>query len=1141
MADKHLVLAFGRMNPPTIGHHEVMKKLSEVAKKTGGDAHLVVSHTHDNNKNPIPPEHKVEYAKRMAPDNVHVHASNRDHPTLLHQLARHHTEHGYNHLTIVGGSDREEFADLAKKYNDVPGRHGHYNFKSINFESSGNRDPDSEGVEGMSGTKMREHARNNDEESFKKGLHKSLHPLAGEIMQHINNAVKESFEEFLDEALSLTQRRRKAMVMRRFRPKLKRMKRWISIKKAPEKNIQQRARKAAIRAVRKRVAGRKGEQYSSLSAADKSLIDKRVKQRQHIVDRLAKRLLPTTRKAELVRLTKMRSKKEEFNYFLESYSKINIIELLARKTNPTVANDTKHQYKDANQKGHHGKMLGKSLDSLKIKAKKNSVDEGLIAEVFLEGILDFDPDKPGDAVQQAFNAVNAFIAHYNTLDEAVKRGYQHPTRAKWRRYVKRKSPALRSKQSVSSKSSGMFRRRHAQHKRSAAAGPMGTSASATPQGITKRPAGGVSKVHRDLAKHGESDFRRIHGRSKSAMRQRLTREAKSTDGDLMNKDNYLPGWGTDAARKKAQKATPGQPVTEAQVWDKPIPKSERKGKLSPSQKARAKARAKAAGRPYPNMVDNIAVSKKENYVPAGGTPSVGTNMATKPLPFKGKNLKNVKEQFDIFCEEEKLGKISRTPGGPKKFMVKVRDKSTGNVKTVRFGDPNLSIKRDNPERRKSFRARHNCADPGPRTKARYWSCKQWRASTPVQDSFDMMLSANFFLGEAATDTSKLTHLDHVEDHVINSGRAGFRHATDTLRDVHNKLKGQDNETSITTKYDGSPSVVWGHHPETGQFFVGSKSVFNKNPKLNFTHEDIERNHEKSPGLVTKLKTALDHLPKITPKGKIYQGDIMHSGVQSDSNPNGDVEEKDGSYHFKPNTISYSTPKNGEHGKKIGGSKLGIVAHTEYTGDSLDNMKATFNADTSSLKDHKDVHVVHAGVADDTNYPASEQRNYEHHMMAAHDEHEKAGEDWHSPINSPDHAHTTHLNTYINKTVRESSKPTIQGYKDHVQQQYQKKADGVKTDKAKQAHLATGSSHLDHVDDHEQHFQSALNMHHHLQKAKDVLVNALSSSKSHFDHHIANEKVKPEGFVASRNNMPSKLVDRAEFSRMNFLKYGQEEK
>jgi len=71
----------------------------------------------------------------------------------------------------------------------------------------------------------------------------------------------------------------------------------------------------------------------------------------------------------------------------------------------------------------------------------------------------------------------------------------------------------------------------------------------------------------------------------------------------------------------------------------------------------------------------------------------------------------------------KLGKPMR--GGVKKFKVYVRDPKTKNIKKVNFGDPNMRIKKSNPARRRSFRARHNCANPGPRTKARYWSCRKW--------------------------------------------------------------------------------------------------------------------------------------------------------------------------------------------------------------------------------------------------------------------------------------------------------------------------------------------------------------------------------------------------------------------------------
>ena len=102
--------------------------------------------------------------------------------------------------------------------------------------------------------------------------------------------------------------------------------------------------------------------------------------------------------------------------------------------------------------------------------------------------------------------------------------------------------------------------------------------------------------------------------------------------------------------------------------------------------------------------------------------------------FEGTNSLNKIYKHDTPGQnEETLGKIQRTSGGPKKFMVKVKDPSTGNVKTVRFGDPNMKIKRASPARLKSFRARHQCdTNPGPRTKARYWSCRQWRSGSKVE-------------------------------------------------------------------------------------------------------------------------------------------------------------------------------------------------------------------------------------------------------------------------------------------------------------------------------------------------------------------------------------------------------------------------
>jgi hypothetical protein len=128
--------------------------------------------------------------------------------------------------------------------------------------------------------------------------------------------------------------------------------------------------------------------------------------------------------------------------------------------------------------------------------------------------------------------------------------------------------------------------------------------------------------------------------------------------------------------------------------------------------------------------------------------------------------------------------------------------------------------------------------------------------------------------------------------------------------------------------------VFGTHPKTNKFFVASKSAFNKKPKINYSEEDIDKNHGHAPGLATKLKHALKHLPKVTPKGKVYQGDLMHSGVKSKSNPEGDVEEHSGKYHYKPNTITYSTPTHSKHGQELKHSKIGVAVHTEYKGNDL---------------------------------------------------------------------------------------------------------------------------------------------------------------------------------------------------------------
>jgi hypothetical protein len=195
--EKRAVFAFGRFNPPTIGHEKLIHKVEDTAKSQGAEAHIIASHTEGNAKNPIPKEKKVEYLKKIASEGTNVTGSSSEHPTLLHHLANLH-KNGVQHITMVAGDDRvKEYHDLIHKYNGVEGRHGTFNFKSINVVSAGARDPDAEGAEGMSGTKMREHARSGNTSEFKKGLPKALHPHAKEMMDQIKS-IKEDIDDNFD-------------------------------------------------------------------------------------------------------------------------------------------------------------------------------------------------------------------------------------------------------------------------------------------------------------------------------------------------------------------------------------------------------------------------------------------------------------------------------------------------------------------------------------------------------------------------------------------------------------------------------------------------------------------------------------------------------------------------------------------------------------------------------------------------------------------------------------------------------------------------------------------------------------------------------------------------------------------------------
>jgi hypothetical protein len=124
--------------------------------------------------------------------------------------------------------------------------------------------------------------------------------------------------------------------------------------------------------------------------------------------------------------------------------------------------------------------------------------------------------------------------------------------------------------------------------------------------------------------------------------------------------------------------------------------------------------------------------------------------------------------------------------------------------------------------------------------------------------------------------------------------------------------------------------------------------------------------------------------------------------------------------------------------------------------------------------------------------------------------------------------------YINDTVRQSTKPTTDGLRKYITARQAKALSTLKTDKARSVKQQELKDSLDHLDANSHHIDKAFELHGHLQRAKDVLVHALSSNPGSFQHTIGGQAAKPEGFVAIKNGAPTKLVDRAEFSRANLL-------
>lgn len=392
----------------------------------------------------------------------------------------------------------------------------------------------------------------------------------------------------------------------------------------------------------------------------------------------------------------------------------------------------------------------------------------------------------------------------------------------------------------------------------------------------------------------------------------------------------------------------------------------------------------------------------------------------------------------------------------------------------------------------------------------------------------------------ATKQDKNVHLEHIEDEIINRGVAGGRDAINFLRSLRDMLAGHSaTKVNITTKWDGAPAIFCGINPENGEFFVGTKSIFNKDAKLNYTDDDIDKNHP-GEGLNDKLKVALAFLPKLGIKG-ILQGDMMFTKA--------DLQRKqiDGEDYitFQPNTIVYAVPIESKLAKVMMAAQLGVVFHTSYSGKIMADMKASFNIDIGRLQTTKDVWFRDASFTDasgSATFTEPETKEITRTLSSAGRTFQGINSMVLNRISASD-VYSTYIKTFYNTKIRAGLK--ITNTRQHTQEMVKwiedklnKSIQEAKKEDTKQKRISEKNQIMRFFRNATPDLILMFDFMNDIIDAKLMIVRKLETIRSIGTFIRTDDGFKvtaPEGFVAVDRLKGSavKLIDRLEFSQANF--------
>ena len=386
---------------------------------------------------------------------------------------------------------------------------------------------------------------------------------------------------------------------------------------------------------------------------------------------------------------------------------------------------------------------------------------------------------------------------------------------------------------------------------------------------------------------------------------------------------------------------------------------------------------------------------------------------------------------------------------------------------------------------------------------------------------------------------KNTHMTHIEDKVIYGGVKGTRDAIMALRSLRDMLKGE-HSGSVSVKWDGAPAIFAGIDPNDGRFFVAKKGIFNKNPKVYKTPADVDA--DTSGDLADKLKIALQELPALGIKG-VVQGDFLYGP--------GDVKTKkiDGESYvtFHPNTIVYAVPSGSAGAASIKKSKIGIVWHTTYKGNTFSSMRASYGVQVSKFKPTRAVWSQDAMLRDLTNVTMSKSDTEEvnEYLSQAGKIFNKISGTTLRQLEQQEELQKlieTYGNTFVRAgTVIGDTRRHVSGLISWIKKRYQKEIDTRKTEKGKTAQQKKLDTILNFFSPQN---RKSLEQMFELQKvivlAKLKLINILNKLakiktfvKTRNGYKVTGE----EGYVAidKIGGDAVKIVDRMEFSYNNFSK------